>query len=181
MSLYAHTGREEMNLRAKTQVSFWCCLKQKSRPFYDKLQVDLPLAPAPPHFTAICCRMEGGKVSLSSFPLTRPATPTTEPTFHSALLSTLFCSARLLSYWPNLLFVSAISFFLSFFLLLLRKICPEVTSAANLPLFVCEPPPQHGHSWTSGVGPCLGTKPRLSKQSTLNLTTRPGLLSLKLY
>ena len=28
---------------------------------------------------------------------------------------------------------------------LLRKICAELTSVANLPLFVCEPPPQHGH------------------------------------
>ena len=28
---------------------------------------------------------------------------------------------------------------------LLRKISPELTSAANLPLFVCEPLLQHGH------------------------------------
>ena len=31
------------------------------------------------------------------------------------------------------------------FLFLLRKIHPELTFAANLPLFICEPPPQHGH------------------------------------
>ena len=65
-----------------------------------------------------------------------------------------------------------------FCLLLLRKICPELTSAANLPLFVCEPLPQHGHQQMSGVGLHPGTEPRPPKQSTLNLTTRPLRLTL---
>ena len=62
-------------------------------------------------------------------------------------------------------------YFLLFFFLL-RKIHPELTSTANLPLFVCGQPPQRGHWQTSGVGPPLGIEPRLLKQSALNLTTR---------
>lgn len=33
----------------------------------------------------------------------------------------------------------------SAFFFLLKKICPELTSAANVPLFVCELPPQRSH------------------------------------
>ena len=50
---------------------------------------------------------------------------------------------------------------------------PELTSAVNLPLCVCDPPPQHGHRQMSGAGPHLGTEPGPPKQSTPNLTTRP--------
>ena len=58
------------------------------------------------------------------------------------------------------------------FLFLLKKIPPELTSIVNLPLFrmwvatTAWPP-------MSGVGLCLGTEPRLLKQSVPNLTTRP--------
>ena len=56
---------------------------------------------------------------------------------------------------------------------LLRKIFPELTSIANLPLFGCELPPQYGHWQTRGVGLCLGTEPGLLKRSMPNLTTGP--------
>ena len=62
----------------------------------------------------------------------------------------------------------------------LTKICPELTSAANLPLFVCKLPPWHGHWQTSSIGPHLGTEPGLWKQSVLNLTARPPGLPLTL-
>ena len=52
-------------------------------------------------------------------------------------------------------------------------ICPELTSAANLPLFVCELLPQRGHRETSGIGLRLGTEPGLPKQRALNPTARP--------
>ena len=51
--------------------------------------------------------------------------------------------------------------FLFLFFFLLRKIHPELTSVANLPLLVCESLPQRGHWQMSGVGPCPGTKPEL--------------------
>ena len=54
----------------------------------------------------------------------------------------------------------------------------ELIPVANLPLFVCEPPPQHGHWEIGGVGLHLGTKPGLLKGSTLNLTTRPPGVAL---
>ena len=75
-------------------------------------------------------------------------------------------------------FTYVLFFFLSFFLFLLRKSHPELTSAANLPLFVCEPPPQHGQWQMNGVVLRLGTEPRPWKQSATNLTTR--LLELAL-
>ena len=49
--------------------------------------------------------------------------------------------------------------FFFYFLFLLRKISPELTSAASLPLLVCEPLLQHGHWQSRGIGPCLGTNP----------------------
>ena len=61
---------------------------------------------------------------------------------------------------------------------LLRKICPELTSIANLPLFVCELQPQHSHGQTSGVGLHPGSKPGAPQWSVLNLTTKPTGLAL---
>ena len=58
----------------------------------------------------------------------------------------------------------------SIFLLFFPK---EDFSIVNIPLFVCELLPQHGHWQMSGVGPHLGTEPRPPKLSTLNLTARP--------
>ena len=64
---------------------------------------------------------------------------------------------------------------------LLRKICPELTSVADLPLFVRELLSQHGHWQTSNVGPNLGTEPTLPKRSTPNLTTRPPGLAQECF
>ena len=67
------------------------------------------------------------------------------------------------------------SFCFLFFSFLLRKICPELTSPCNLSLFICEPPPQHGHWQMSGVGPWPGAKPEPPNWSVPNLTTwQPG-------
>ena len=52
-------------------------------------------------------------------------------------------------------------------------VCPELTSAANLPPFVHELLPQHGHWQTSGIGRCLGTESRLLNWNAPSLTTRP--------
>ena len=58
-------------------------------------------------------------------------------------------------------------YFIYLYFFLLRKICSELTSATRLPLLVCEPPPQHGHWQTSGVGrawePNLGCWSRESR------------------
>ena len=67
------------------------------------------------------------------------------------------------------------SLFLLFSFFFLRKICPELTSAANLPLFVCGLPPQHGQ-WQMSE-PCPWTEPRPLKQSEPELTTRPPRLA----
>ena len=72
--------------------------------------------------------------------------------------------------FPKQNLISSFSLLLDFFFL--RRICPELTSTANLPLFVCEPPPQNGYWQTGGIGPCLETELRLSKWSMPNLTTR---------
>ena len=49
----------------------------------------------------------------------------------------------------------------------------------SLFFFVCELPAQHGHWQWSGVGLHPGTKPRLPKWSTVNLTTGPPGLAPK--
>ena len=67
------------------------------------------------------------------------------------------------------------------FAFLLRKVHPNLTSVATLPLFHCEPPPQHGYWQTSGEGSCLGTESRPPKWSTLNLTTRSSGLALNSF
>ena len=61
---------------------------------------------------------------------------------------------------------------------MLSKIHPELISASDLSLFVCELPPKHGHRQMSGVGPCPGTEPRPTKQSVPNLTSRSLGLAL---
>ena len=70
--------------------------------------------------------------------------------------------------------------FSSFFLL--RKIHPELTSAANLPLFVCELLPT---AWPLKDKCCRfaprNQKPRPLKQRAPNLTTRPPGLALYLF
>ena len=58
------------------------------------------------------------------------------------------------------------------FFFFLRKICPELTSVTNVLLF-CLWATTTAWPLMSGAGPCPGNKPRLPKQSTLNLTTRP--------
>ena len=61
-----------------------------------------------------------------------------------------------------------------YFFFLLKKICPELTSGANFPLF-CMWVATTG--WLmSGIGPHMGSgtiNPRQLKQSTPNPTTRP--------
>ena len=68
-----------------------------------------------------------------------------------------------------------------FFFFLVRKICPELASTVNLPLFVCEPPSQHGPWQTRHAGLHLGTEPGQPKQSTPNLTTRPLGLAIVVF
>ena len=74
-----------------------------------------------------------------------------------------------------------IFYFFNLFFFLLRKICPELTSTANLPLFVCEPPPHYGHWQMSGAGPYPGNEPGPPKWGALNLITRPLGLALSKY
>ena len=60
-----------------------------------------------------------------------------------------------------------------FFFFWLRKIHPELTSIANLPL-LCRWVTTTTWPLMSSVDPCLGTELRPLKQSALKLSTRPA-------
>ena len=89
------------------------------------------------------------------------------PIIHTTFVF-LYTTIRQLCFW-----------FVTFFCFSPEEDSPELTSIANLPLFVCELPPQHSHWQTSGVDPRPGIEPRPLKWSVPNLTTRPLGLALQ--
>ena len=116
---------------------------------------------------------------LSSFPHPTPSLPNFSCLLQpSSPRNSLFPSPYLIS--PQGFQVRSLFLFCFFwFLFLLRKICRELTSTTNLPLFACKPARHHGLWQMSGVGPRPKAKPGPLKHSVPNLTTRPpGWLAL---
>ena len=136
-----------------------------------------PPCPPPSSFSLLFGSLQAGPVPVDGILCTEVGywakeTPRSWSAKHASSTNqcvhfTLSSDSQHTSHLPGGLIVHP-SYILFVFCFFPGKDLPKLTSIANLPLFICQLPPQHSHWQMSGVIPCSGTEPRPPKWNVLN-------------